>query len=87
MLKHKQEMDALFQEHRARVALLPAHAHATSIMSSATIHAATQSNLVRVQGLMRSCKQYAADVEAARLRHVAEEAQERGADVNKEIKS
>ena len=83
--KRAAEMAALLQEHKARVAVLPAQIKAHSLMEPAFIHQATQNNLARAQGLIASCKTYAAAVEAARERHVAEEAEERGVGVHQEL--
>jgi hypothetical protein len=84
--KRAAEMASLFEEHKARVALLPPHVHAHSLMLAAEIQRATQNNLVRAQGLMAACKVYARAVEAALVRHDAEEAEERGGGVREEIK-
>jgi hypothetical protein len=83
--KRAAEMAALLQEHRSRVALLPPHVYAHSLMPAAEIYRATQNNLVRAQGLTAACKAYAKAVEATLTRHVAEEAQERGAPVNRNV--
>ncbi len=79
------ELAALLQDHKARVAVLPPHIHAHSLMSAPFIHHATQNNLARAQGLIASCKAYAAAVEEAVRRHAAEEDEERGAAVNQEV--
>jgi hypothetical protein len=84
--KRAAEMASLLEEHKARVALLPPHVYAHSLMPAAEIQRATQSNLVRAQGLAAACKAYAVVVEAALTRHVAEEAEERGGGVREEIK-
>jgi hypothetical protein len=89
MESHKRravEMTALLQEHQARVALLPPHVYAHSLMPAAEIYRATQNNLVRAQELTAACKAYAKAVEATLTRHVAEEAEERGGGVREEIK-
>src|ERR1017187_3728263 len=78
------EMTALLQEHRERVALLPMQVKAHSLMPASVIYQATQNNLARAQGLTASCKTYAAAVEATLQRHVAEETEERGAYVDQE---
>src|ERR1017187_3029929 len=78
------EMAALLQEHRERVALLPMQVKAHSLMPAPVIYQATQNNLARAQGLTASCKAYAVAVEATLQRHVAEEAEERGAYVDQE---
>jgi hypothetical protein len=79
------EMAALLEEHKARVALLPPQVKAHSLMPAPMIYQATQSNLVRAQGLAASCKAYAVAVEAMLTRHVAEEAEERGGGVHEEL--
>ena len=78
------EMAALLQEDRERVALLPMQVKAHSLMPAPVIYQATQNNLARAQGLTASCKTYAAAVEATLQRHVAEEAEERGAHIDAE---